>query len=296
MAFPWVPDGVVAASTSVEIKLNVKQRTELLYKEIRETKKWRDGKIERAFSFEIPVKCVISPSGDNYILSWKYGDAKIIRLDDFTGETVSREMISQIQNMASKFGTIKIRADSSGRLTGLANLPELRAAIKAQHHDLSKKRSTKGKDEEVTLLNALSTLMGYPDEAFVQSILNDITPYFQFYGKLFDKRSPVIEEINDPHPAYNNYKIRLANNIEIKGPENNLHISRRQTNILDEQGHERKLEKYEPVTKWHTTIVMKSSTNIIKSYEDIKNFTTQDKRLKGISRRKIILTTLLPAI
>jgi len=289
LSVPW-SNGAAASPNVVELNLNVADRIELSYIETREIKKWRYDEIERSIKLEIPVKCEIIPHKDKYTLKWEYGVAEITELYDSASETVSKEILSQIQNIASKFGTLEIGTDLNGLLVRVHNLSDIRRTISTQYEAIAKEMSDNDDAEKHLLLKAVTVVKNLSDEELNQAILKDIQPYFQFYGKVFGNRSLNINELNDPHPGYNKYKVRLVSEIETNNSDSDIRLTRYQTDILDEKGSERELEKYEPVVTWLTKMVFDSSSNIIKTYEDTRNLTSQNKSLRGQVTRKLLLT------
>ncbi len=140
LSVPW-SNGAAASPNVVELNLNVADRIELSYIETREIKKWRYDEIERSIKLEIPVKCEIIPHKDKYTLKWEYGVAEITELYDSASETVSKEILSQIQNIASKFGTLEIGTDLNGLLVRVHNLSDIRRTISTQYEAIAKEMS-----------------------------------------------------------------------------------------------------------------------------------------------------------
>ena len=274
---------------AIDIDLNVDQTVELAYTEIRETKKWTHNELERSITLKIPVKCVITPERRGYTVTWEYGKAAVLDLTGPVAGSIPRDVFSLTQNTAAAFGPIIIRAGDRGKLQDVLNLPDIRNAVRAQYEDISEKGGSVQSKWKGLVLSAFAKIIDLPDDALKALVLAEISPYFHFYGKTLRKGSPNIEEMNDLHPAYRRYKVRLVTEMDYPDSITDLHLTRYQTDILDENGYERDLEKHEPKTTWLTSITFESSMSVIKSFEDVREFESQSGKFKGRAVRKLSL-------
>ncbi len=271
----------LTASPTVTIDLNLRNSQELNYTEIRETKKWVYDEIETAISLEIPITCVITPAAQGYEISWRYGKAKISDLVSASGSTVSKELLALVQNTAWSYGEILIAASPDGGLLEVSNLSAIRKAVKDQIDGFHRSAIASNDEDLDLVLGVYSGILELSDSAISEAILAEIKPYFDFYGRSLHKTSLNIDEIYDPHPAYKQFKVRLVSEIESPGLDQELNLTRFQTDVLDEKGLERELQQYEPITEWVTSITFASTTRIIKSFEDIREFETQNEKFTG---------------
>lgn len=288
MSTPLMAD-VALAAEAIEIDLNVEQRVELTYSEIRETKKWTYDELERSITLKIPIKCVITPEHRGYTIAWEYGKAAILELVGPGAGAVPRDILSLTQNTAAAFGPIVILADNRGELQDVRNLPDIRKAIKAQYEKISDDGGSVQSKWKGFVLSAFAKLIELPDDALKEVVLAEIRPYFHYYGKTLRRDSLNIDEMNDPHPAFKRFKVRLVSEIDNLDSNKDLRVTRYQTDILDENGHERNLENHEPRTTWLTNVIFGSSLSVVKSFEDVREFESQGGKFKGRAVRKLSL-------